>query len=180
MTLSFAISLLDRDILQHLGNHFNCKVYLHHRKNKAPCHILSIPTKYCEYFRELGYSQGAKTFDVHIPEVPEYNLKYLLRGMIDGDGTIRKGINDFEVRFFSVSKTLFNQYKTIIEKLGYKYGISTHPKYGESTISVSSLDFLLWLYSDRLDLCISRKLQIVNDKVDDIVHTYSIVKNRRM
>ena len=176
---SLAISLLDKDILTKLGNHFNCKVYLHHRKGKSPCYILAIPTKYCDYFKHLGYSQGAKTFDVHIPEVPKDNLKYLLRGMIDGDGTIRKGIRDYEVRFFTVSKTMFKQYRDIIENLGYEYGVHSHPKYGESTISVTSLDFLVWLYSDRLDLSLDRKLKIVNEKVDDIVHAYSIVKNRR-
>ena len=99
--------------------------------------------------------------------------------MIDGDGTIRKGIRDYEVRFFTVSKTMFKQYRDIIENLGYEYKVHSHPKYGESTISVTSLDFLVWLYSDRLDLSLDRKLKIVNEKVDDIVHAYSIVKNRR-
>jgi hypothetical protein len=176
---ALCVSLLDREILERLGKIFNCRVYLHHRKNKQPSFILSIPTKFCSYFRELGYSQGAKTFDIFMPNVPKHNLKYIIRGMIDGDGTIRKTLHDYEVRFFTVSKTLFSQYKQIVEDLGYPYGVHSHKVYGESTISVNSLDFLLWVYSDRLDLCLDRKLKIVNEKVDDIVHAYSIVKNRR-
>jgi intein/homing endonuclease len=176
---ALCVALIDREVLDRLGKIFNCKVYLHHRKGSQPIFILTIPTKFCNYFKELGYSQSAKTFSVHMPKVPNYNLKFLMRGMIDGDGTIRKIVSDYEVRFFTTSKTLFYQYKSIVESLGYKYYICNHEKYGESIISINSLDFLLWLYSDRLDLCLDRKLKIVNEKVDDIVQAYSIVKNRR-
>lgn len=178
---ALCVSLLDREVLDRLGSIFKCKVYLNRREGKRPNFILTIPTKFCDYFKTLGYSPGAKTFEVHIPDnVPKKNLKFLLRGMIDGDGTIRKGLHDYEVRFFTVSKRLFSQYKSIVTNLGYKISVHSHKVYGESTISVNSLDFLLYLYSDRLDLCLDRKLEIVNKKVDDIVHTYSIVKSRRM
>jgi len=174
-----SISLSDRDVLERLGEHFKCKVYLSRREGMRPTYILSIPTRFCDYFTKLGYSIGVKTFDVHVPRVPDKNIKYLLRGMIDGDGTIRKGLRDYEVRFFTVSKLLFKQFEYYIKYLGYTYSTHDHKKYGETTISIRSLDFLVWLYSDRLDLCLDRKLKIVNDKVDDIVHAYSIVKSRR-
>lgn len=177
---ALCISLLDRDVLERLGKIFNCRVYLNHREGKQPNFILAIPTKFCNYFKTLGYSQGAKTFSISLPPgIPEDNMKFVLRGMIDGDGTIRKGLRDYEVRFFTVSNILFEQYKREVNNLGYATIVHNHKKYGKSTIAVNSLNFLLYIYSDRLDLCLDRKLKIVNDKVDDIVHAYSIVKNRR-
>jgi hypothetical protein len=176
------ISLLDKDVLERLGKIFDCRVYLHPREGKASVYILTIPTRFCNYFKVLGYSIGAKTFTIKLPSlpIPTENLKYIIRGMIDGDGTIRKGIHEYECRFFSASKLLLENYKCMLTYLGYTYTLANHVKYGESTVSVASLDFLLYIYTDRLDLCLDRKLKIVNNKVDDIVHTYSIVKNRRM
>lgn len=179
-TSGITILLRDRDVLETLGKIFDCKVYLSkidETTNKRS-YMLNIPVRFCDYFRSLGYAPGEKTWTVDLPEIPECNYVYVMRGMIDGNGTIRKGMRDYECRFFAVSKPLVEKYKQMAEHLGHKTRYATHKEYGNCTISTSSLEFLLEVYKDRPELSLFRKRQTIQDKVDDIVRTYSIVKSK--
>jgi len=176
---AWCIGLNDRDVLHRLGKIFNCKVYTSKQKGKSIRYIFTLPSRFCDKIRELGYTQGAKTFDVHLPYIPKENWKYVIRGMLDGDGSITKIIRNYSASFFSVSKNLLMEYTRYLTELGFKYSIHSHGKYGKSNVVVNSLDFLLYVYTDRYDLCLDRKLKTVNDKVEEIVQAYSIIKNRR-
>lgn len=173
-----SISSKDKQPLKFLGEHFNAKVYSF---ANSSYNLVFPKAAAFDIFTSLGFIPGEKTFSVSVPEVPS-NLKYLvIRGMVDGDGSIARYNNARKIKYFSCSPSLVSYFCDFITSLGYKYSKHKHAK-GEQ-VEVSEKDTLaacLDIYSGHPKLAIPRKLAIVQNQVDDIVRTYEMINRKSM
>lgn len=106
-----------------------------------------------------------KSLSVKFPEIPEDMLSYFIKGVIDGDGTIRyvsrKRSPYFEIRIASGSEQFL---KTMTEKIELKTGITGQVKNVRNNLFIlrytcrKALNLAEWIYNDG-QLHLTRKSQ---------------------
>lgn len=122
---------------------------------------------------------GAKTYTANFSKFYDLNAiqqKFIIRGMIDGDGSIRKsGI----IRFFSCSKYLIDMVKFYFDKLSIKYTIILNKNGMEINTSEESKMFAaINLYKLFPLISIRRKQLRIQVLIDDIVRTYEMINRK--
>lgn len=127
---------------------------------------VSQTQKFAEMF---NLTSGPKTFNAIVPSIPRILHKYVIRGMMDGDGTIRPRANDF--RFYSESSGLASFYEEFMKHHNFNFS------YQENGKIIYSSDFkaLLYIYEGKEELALKRKRKLVEKKVRDIVRTYRMI-----
>lgn len=160
----------DYKILHYLADYFNLKVYKYNYNYR----LQFSRTRSLEFSKLTGYMPGAKTYNAFVPDkIPSLLHKYLIRGLIDADGNIRKS---FAWRIFIASPVLKDFVMKFIHQHGLHYNVSEHKKSPGFTIEVGKCpQFLIWLYQSHPELAVQRKRAQINKFVDDIVRTYRMI-----
>lgn len=151
------IDLLDLEPLKFLSTYFNVTFYNTFKTSKNKLRYrLCIPNRVSYIFKDLGFEKGAKTFTVKVPNnIPEENKKYVLRGIIDGDGTI----DSKRFRIFSCSENIIKFVESFYISKNIHY-----TKYSQKNgvvIECRNKQFLKYIYSGDSKLAIPRKLNKV-------------------
>lgn len=181
-----SIRLNDKDIIDVLCNYFDCPRYFCRRDGVTPQYEFNIPystplTKYCQKLS----NDNSKTFDITCPSnILNDDLKLLLiRGIIDGDGSIRKDLSD--IRVFTASNNMQNTLSTVLKELNINHTIQTtiYGPYKKTgwTIYIgkeNATKDALRIYEKYPELAIQRKRNIVKNKVEDIVRTYEMINHK--
>lgn len=117
----FGIQLVDLDCIEYLSNNIKVNYTIIKKKNnncKTMYRIVVYGKRFIESFNRLGVTKnkslnckGPKLFDSETTFIPQ-----ILRGMIDGDGWIRKDGKEFF--YCSASKDLAVWTKNALESLG--------------------------------------------------------------
>ncbi|MGL4450903.1 MAG: hypothetical protein ACRCTZ_06890 [Sarcina sp.] len=116
------LELVDEDCIAFLAEQIGVK-YKVIDKRKENLQLRYRITLYGETYVEKGERLGLfkrKTFSTKVPQLTEKEMElssYILRGVIDGDGWIRK--DGLEFFICSASKEMIYWYKDIMEKLGF-------------------------------------------------------------
>lgn len=172
------ISLKDKDILKLLAD----KLGLTFKKYKNTYRIYSSKEWSKEFTRLTLIEPGPKTYTAKLPFEVINKLKrlqwyFLIRGMIDGDGTIRKS---GQIRFFSCSEDLLSLFITYLDSYNYIYSIiDQNPGKVITILKESELAFCTHIYRLLPELAIKRKRKRVNQIVNDIVRTYEMVNRKK-
>lgn len=115
----FGIDLVDEDCIKFLCDGINCKYLTIKRKGVQDKYRLIIyGEQYLDQLRRFAIVER-KTFVSEKPKLKKEEYKYiayLLRGVIDGDGWIRKDGKEFFI--CSASRALINWYKECLEYIG--------------------------------------------------------------
>jgi hypothetical protein len=151
------------------GNRVSIRV-----KDEGPMRTLAtyFGTKHYEVgdLRELYFAwaptifrdsyERRKTFDAKLPGVSTRECQLmLLRGIIEGDGSIRppKQYKSTLIRIFSASRKLAEDIQRLIQQLGYNVRLRVDRMGWE--VTTSSLEFLRELYTGYKQFVLPRKQQ---------------------
>lgn len=166
-----ALQARDEDILVKLNSilESECPIKFikrrkeHHQDQK---YLNFHSKKLSKSLSNLGVVQGkSKTLTIPLEKIPERYIKYLLRGWFEGDGHLSFGKRkDGVFVSFNIPTASYNcaeQLKQLIEKgSGQEIKIYNCEKYSR-LVFVSKRNiyrFMMWLYSEREDLALNRKL----------------------
>lgn len=183
-----SIRINDREPIKVLGDYFDCPIYHCRRDTTRPQFEFNIPysTPLTEYCKKLSSELSTKTFNVRVPldiEDEKLNL-LLLRGIIDGDGSIRP--DSTSIRIFTASKLMSSSLSSLLKKLDIEHTIqnTVYGRYKKTgwTITTSvkaTVPALIRIYEDFPELSVKRKREIVRNKVYDIVRTYKMINCKK-
>lgn len=182
-----SIRINDKDPIKVLTDYFDCPYY-HCRRDTRPQHEFNIPynTPLTDYCRGLTSTSSRKTFEVRVPtDIQDESLRLLLlRGIIDGDGSIRPDSTD--IRVFTASKAMADTLGILLESLSIDFTTiaSTYGKYKKEgwTIRItteSTVPTLIRVYQDYPELAVQRKRNVARAKVYDIVRTYGMINHKK-
>ena len=134
------------------------------------------------YLASIGIVSENKTSKVSCPILNDIEtFKFLLRGIIDGDGNIRVHNNKAVFRLYSHSNNFVESFVSEVEKF-YNYKLSVNNVTGKIGKEISSRqDFtyeLLSIYEEQKNLCLQRKRIQLKQLVDDIVHSYEMINHK--
>ena len=163
--IEITLKSVDRDILLYYKNKYGFTTNYYRDTIR-----LTMTTTQTEKFASMyELTKGPKTFNAKVPLIPRILHKYVIRGMLDGDGTIRPRANDF--RFYSESSGLTSFYEEFMEYRNFNFS------YQEDRKVIYSSDFkaLLYIYEGKEELALKRKRKLVEKKVRDIVRTYRMI-----
>lgn len=160
----------DRKILKILSDKFNGTLKSYNGKSR-----LYFNRKQSKKIGSLiNYTPGAKTFTATVPtNFPNLLHKYIIRGIIDGDGTIR--ING-EIRLYSESKNILNFFEEFLKKNSLKYSFQEK---GKVISTGKGIQAGLEIYNSLPELCIERKRNRIHKLVNDIVRTYEMINRKK-
>lgn len=182
-----SIRINDKEPVKVLSDYFDCPYY-HCRRDARPQYEFNIPynTPLTEYCRALTNDVSKKTFDVKCPtDIVDLNLRLLLlRGIIDGDGSIRP--DSSAIRIFTASKNMVDTLEMLLSSLNIKY-TTQNTKYGLHkklgwVIHIGILETLpalIRVYEDYPELAVQRKRNIIKQRVYDIVRTYEMINREK-
>lgn len=115
----FGIDLIDEDCIKFLCDEINCKYSVIRRKGvQDKYRIIIYGEQYLNQLKRFAIVER-KTFALEKPKLKKEEYKYiayLIRGVIDGDGWIRKDGKEFFI--CSASAGLINWYKECLEYIG--------------------------------------------------------------
>jgi DNA-binding transcriptional regulator WhiA len=178
----------DLEILEVLAKYYGkdrpLPIFNYRCKNNNIRYVLTLSDKpLIDLFHSLGISGFRKTYVTHMPDPGTRNMfNLMLRGFIDGDGSIRFTKNNgyyLHFRFYIESENLKNDLVGMFEKY---YGISLyqgkHKQRNGFRVESPALkkDELVEIYSDYPDLSLRRKRNIVQKEVDSIMYRYHTVE----
>ena len=148
------IDLLDEQPLRFLSKYFNCTFYDTFKTTLGKKRYrICFPNRVSYIFKNLGFKPGAKTFSLVIPDIPYYNKKFFIRGLIDGDGSIYKST----FRLFSVCLDILEYVKEYCANNNMSSSITIHSSIGYS-LDITGKEGLLDIYTDYTEAAIPRKL----------------------
>lgn len=182
-----SIRINDKEPVKALCDYFDCPYY-HCRRDTRPQHEFNIPinTPLTDYCRALTNNVEKKTFDVRIPtDIQEESLRLLLlRGIIDGDGTIRPDSTD--IRIFTASKPMADTLEILLDSLLIEhttidtiYGRYKKPGWTIRITTAHTVPTLIRVYEDYPELAVQRKRDVAKTKVYDIVRTYGMINRMK-
>lgn len=114
------LELTDKDVIVFLSQYLNVKYTSIESKHKTMFRIILYGKDLLKELNRLGVVQN-KTFSLKGPDLYKYEsryLPYIVRGIIDGDGWIRKDGKEFFIS--SASKDFILWCKISLEKLGFE------------------------------------------------------------
>ena len=114
------LELTDKDAIIFLSKYLNAKFISIKSNHKTKYRIILYGNNLLSQVERLGVIEN-KTFDLRGPNLNEEEGKYLpyiIRGIIDGDGWIRKDGNEFFIS--SASREFINWCKNSLEELGFE------------------------------------------------------------
>lgn len=170
LILEIQLQVSDRYILQLLQSKFggqlkyygnNARLYFSRNKSANFTHI-------------TGIQPGAKTFTAKVPKVfPKLLHKYIIRGIIDGDGTIRRnGV----IRIYSESLPLLK----FVEEYCLRNNLTFSYQENSKVFSFGvQLKAGVMIYNNFVDLALPRKRAKIKKIVDDIVRTYDMINHKK-
>lgn len=170
-----AIRLLDRDILEVLGNYFDTPIYITHKGIEF---IIPKNVGIYEYFEKMCHGNKEKN-GMLVEKLNKPMFKFFLRGIIDGDGCIDQV--GYRVRIGMCSINLVNYMKRCIKHLYPNLNptiLTSKLKSGKDfyTLTIyNSFVMLTDIYAEIPELAIQRKRNIIKNKVDDIVRTVEMI-----
>lgn len=177
----------DYDILETLSKFYSKNKaipiykYATSNKNKFSYRLSITSSSLISLFKSLNIDGNNKTENVYLPDPnSKYLFNFLLRGFIDGDGSIRYFGNckRIEFRAYIHSNDLVESLKTLYKKY-YLKDVTVYNVKGKAgkhiNTSQDSFDELLEIYNDIPELALQRKRNIIKNKVDDIVHLYKMI-----
>lgn len=152
------IDLLDEVPLNFLSSYFNTILYKNFKTSEGKTRYrLCFPNRVSSIFKNLGFIQGSKTFSVKVPDnIPEHNKKYVIRGIIDGDGTI----DSKRFRIFSCSESIIAFVEAYYMSNNIHY--TRYTQKNGVVIECRNKQFLKYIYSEDSFLAIPRKLHKVS------------------
>lgn len=147
------------------------KISIRHRHNTSVCCIRMNSNHLCNTLAQYHIIPNKTKYANHLPQVPEYLIPHLLRGLIDGDGWItqdkQKG---YHIGFLNNSKSVCEEFKrycnivtnnlckgSVIKK-DNSYCFQIQSK--EATRQLATA-----LYKDN-SICLSRKYRLVEPLFD--------------
>lgn len=119
----FGIDLTDEDAIKFISEFTKCKYSTIISKNKSELNkyrLILYGKQYIDQLKRLGVREK-KTYIINKPLLNKEEIRfisYILRGIVDGDGWIRKDGNEFFI--CSASLEFMNWCKEILEYLGFK------------------------------------------------------------
>jgi intein/homing endonuclease len=136
--ISIDLSIKDQEHLLLLRKMISSTHKLHSRRNTIRWHITN--KKIASQLRAIGITEN-KTYTIKIPNIPQEQIRHLIRGYFDGDGSIHQDkrtkspiidfcgnrimldqINEFISKSLGISKKNLSEYNNI-HKLRYGGGI---------------------------------------------------------
>lgn len=184
------ISLIDKDVLEVILDYLECdKSIIKQKKTYVTNKVyeLYLGNKVLFNFLNTYIPRGSKTFIVDIPifKIEILNIM-LLRGLIDGDGTIEfKRLKNGRLRIGIASKVAVTSYIKLIKVLYpnknvrvYKRTVTSGKSFWSCECSFSLEDAVL-LYEPYGHMALQRKRNIVKNVVDDIVRTYKMINYKK-
>lgn len=180
-----SIRINDKEPVKALADYFDCPYY-HCRRDSRPQHEFNIPynTPLTDYCRSLSDNTSIKTFNVRVPlDVQDESLRLmLLRGIIDGDGSIRPDATD--IRIFTASNEMSKTLSELLDSLSIDHTVidSIYGKYKKAgwTIRISTvatIPTLIRVYQEYPELAVQRKRNVAKSKVYDIVRTHGMINH---
>lgn len=168
--LEITLHSKDKEILHYISTYYGCKCKYY--GDTARLYFSRART--LEFCKLLDFKLGAKTFTAYVPDVfPKLLHKYIVRGMIDGDGTIRP---NGEIRLYSESEKLLK----FAEEYFTSKGVLCSRQENKKVLSTfKGIKAGLLLYKNLPDLCIKRKKIRIQNLVDDIVRAYQMINDMK-
>lgn len=149
-----------------------CTLSKYKEKKNHMCMIRIFSLTIYNSLAKLGFT-NEKSFDCHIPDLPEELLRHYIRGYFDGDGCFSYTNKTFSVKFITASEVLYNDILKILKSLSIDSICDTKYvnefgtlMYNPSINRVNDkLKFLNYIYSDcniYLDRKYNKYLQVIN------------------
>lgn len=150
-----SLRIYDKDVINVLGNYFGTKIYTIKSRGKikecAELYFAQAPTIFKECY------DFSKTNSVRVPPIPFENIDMFLRGVIEGDGTIRipKTNKSTLIRVFTNSERFAYMLQSVVASHGYQFRIRKDRMGWELTSG--NLQLLQFAYQRHLDFVCERK-----------------------
>lgn len=166
----------DRKILKYLGEYYKCKVSFYGaQSNKVRLYMSRLQSK--KFMELTKFPLKAKTFDVKISNnFHPIIKKFVIRGFIDGDGTIRP--ESGRIRFYSESPYLIKYLTDYLDTYNFKWTLQEKNKV-VYICQESSLIAGIQIYNNFPNISIKRKRDKIKKLVDDIVRTYQMINDKK-
>ena len=171
----------DRDVLIKLKNgmQYSGKVYDGEQRDGRKYSYLRVCRReMVADLADLGMAMQNKTFNTSVPELPETLFRDFLRGITEGDGSIKHGKqwNDLQVSICSATESFLVDVQTELLKRGihatlkeHLPGTSGRKNYLYTLTTKSNADALRWciiIYGDTsADMRLNRKFDIFTNYV---------------
>lgn len=179
----------EKELLEELSSYYSTNVqipiygYRTRELSKVRYSLTLSDITLLELFHSIGIYGVNKTSNVRMPDPNSIELfNLLLRGFLDGDGSIKtRGYSDnIHFTFYSHSEMLTSSIVDLFSKY-YGLNLKIYDTKGHSGKNVDSGakagSYLMKIYSDLPNLSIRRKRNVVKKQVDDIVHRYGMINH---
>lgn len=151
-----SLRIYDEDVITSLSQYFNTSKYTIKPRGKIKeCHELAF-SKAPHIFKNTYTT--SKTNDVILPDIPLENFNMFLRGVIEGDGSIRPYKSRYKsslIRIFSNSEEFARQLQSKVTFLGFPIKLRKDRMGWE--LSSGSTELLTYAYTNHTDYVCNRK-----------------------
>ena len=131
-----------------------CSIAKNKEKKHHMCCIRIFSATMYNTLKNLGFSND-KSYDFHIPKLPEHLIRHYMRGYFDGDGCFCFTNKSFGVHFITASQPLYTDLLNILQTLSIKtsncvfvneFGTTMYRP--EICKFNDKIKFLDWIYQD--------------------------------
>ncbi len=159
--VGFSFSLKEEDfskfVYETMGHHFfNYRKPTYRKSTIEFCYGKRIIRK---FFGQFGSHANNKKIPEWVINLPQDKLKFLIKGMIEGDGCVSK----YSINYSTVSKELAYGFRLILNKLGILCSIKNQGKSKDSVIDGRVIKSRFDLYSLSVSGDSARKLATLLD-----------------